>query len=432
MPAPLPEISSLWMDTAARAPRFAAQSGMTQCDVAIIGGGYTGLSTAHHLAQAGLAPVVLEASRIGWGASGRNGGVVSAKFRISSAEIAGVYDLAMARRMAEIANESVELIGELVQACDIPEAGFMMSGNLKCAHNAVSMDKLRNEQRWLAANMHETGLRLQDAAEVAEETGSRDFVGGLLNPHGGLIHPLNFVRGLAESVHREGVPVFEQSPVRSMRRDGERMLLETPTGTVSAGQVVIATNAYSDLSPATDQVQRTLVPFRSAMIATEPLIGPAFDKLLATKRSYTETRRMMRWFRRAGDRILFGGRGAFGKADSAAATDALRRKMIAIFPELASVQITHRWSGLVGMTLDSVPHVGRLDPRVSYAVGYNGAGVAMATLMGRYLARIVQGETPELGLLWAAHLKKLPFYPVREPAVRMVAGWYQFLDAIGR
>ena len=432
MPAPLPEISSLWMDTAARTPRFAAQAGMTQCDVAIIGGGYTGLSTAHHLAQAGLAPVVLDASRIGWGASGRNGGVVSAKFRISSAEIASVYDLAMARRMAEIANESVELIGELVQACDLSDAGFMMSGNLKCAHNAVSMDKLRNEQQWLSANMHDTGLRLQNAAEVAEETGSRDFVGGLLNPHGGLIHPLNFVRGLAESVSRAGVPVFEQSPVRSMRRDGERVLLETPAGTVSAGQVVIATNAYSDLSPATAPVQRTLVPFRSAMIATEPLIGPAFAKLLATRRSYTETRRMMRWFRPAGDRILFGGRGAFGKADSAAATDALRRKMIAIFPELTSVQVTHRWSGLVGMTLDSVPHVGRLDPRVSYAVGYNGAGVAMATLMGRYLARIVQGETPELGLLWAPHLKKLPFYPVREPAVRMVAGWYQFLDAIGR
>lgn len=432
MQAPLPEIASLWMDTAARAPRFPAQAGTTQCDVAIIGGGYTGLSTAHHLTQAGIAPVVLEANRVGWGASGRNGGVVSAKFRVSSAEIASSHDLVMARRMAAIANESVDLIGELVEACDIPDAGFRMSGNLKCAHNAVSMDKLRAEQQWLAANMGDTGLRLQSAAEVAEETGSRDFVGGLLNPHGGLIHPLNFVRGLAASVSRAGVPVFEQSPVRGMRREGERVVLETPGGTVSARQVVIATNAYSDLTSATAQVQRTLVPFRSAMIATEPLADAMFGHLLRHHRSYTETRRMMRWFRRAGDRVLFGGRGAFGKADSAAATDALQRKMIAIFPELASVQVTHRWSGLVGMTLDSVPHVGRLDPYVSYAVGYNGAGVAMATLMGRYLARVVQGETPELGLLWAPHLKKLPFYPVREPAVRMVAGWYQFLDAIGR
>jgi glycine/D-amino acid oxidase-like deaminating enzyme len=432
MHTPLPEISSLWMDTAARAPRYPAHTGALQCDVAIIGGGYTGLSTAHHLAQAGIAPVVLEASRIGWGASGRNGGVVSAKFRVSPAEIASRHGLPMARRMAEIAHESVALIGELVDTCDIPDAGFRMSGNLKCAHNAVAMDKLRAEQQWLVANMGDTGLRLQDAAEVAAETGSRDFVGGLLNTHGGLIHPLNFVRGLAESVARAGVPVFEQSPVQRMRRDGERMVIETDGGTVSARQVVIATNAYSDLTSATARVQRTLVPFRSALIATEPLADATFGHLLREHRSYTETRRMMRWFRRAGDRILFGGRGAFGKADSVAATDALRRKMIAIFPELASVQVTHRWSGLVGMTLDSVPHVGRLDPFVSYAVGYNGAGVAMSTLMGKYLARVVHGETPELGLLWAPHVKQLPFYPVREPAVRLVAGWYQFLDAIGR
>jgi glycine/D-amino acid oxidase-like deaminating enzyme len=432
MDAPLPEISSLWMDTAARAPRYPAQAGSTQCDVAIIGGGYTGLSAAWHLARAGIAPVVLEASRVGWGASGRNGGVVSAKFRVSSADIAASHGLDMARRMAEIANESVDLIAELVEACDIPDAGFRMSGNLKCAHNAGSMEKLRAERDWLAANMGDTGLQLQRADDVFEETGSRDFVGGLLNPHGGLIHPLNFVRGLSEAVVRAGVPVFEQSPVRRMRREGDRMRLDTPGGAVSAGQVLIATNAYSDLAPATAQVQRTLVPFRSALIATEPLVGPAWSRLLRHHRSYTETRRMMRWFRRAGDRILFGGRGAFGKADSTAATDALRRKMIAIFPELAAVQVTHRWSGLVGMTLDSVPHVGRLDPYVSYAVGYNGAGVAMSTLMGKYLARVVQGDTPELGLLWAPHLKKLPLYPVREPAVRLVAGWYQFLDAIGR
>jgi gamma-glutamylputrescine oxidase len=179
-------------------------------------------------------------------------------------------------------------------------------------------------------------------------------------------------------------------------------------------------------------VQRTLIPFRSAIIATEPLTGKPAARLLSKGRSYTETRRMMRWFRKSGDRLLFGGRGAFGKNDSPSAFAALQKAMVMQFPELADVKVTHRWSGLVGMTLDSIPHVGRLDDRISYAVGYNGTGVAMSTLMGKYLADIVTGDQPNIGLLASERLKKVPFYPIREPAVRLVAGWYQFLDAIGR
>jgi glycine/D-amino acid oxidase-like deaminating enzyme len=141
---------------------------------------------------------------------------------------------------------------------------------------------------------------------------------------------------------------------------------------------------------------------------------------------------MMRWFRMVDDRVVFGGRGAFGKQDSQAAFDALRKAMTGIFPELAGVPLAFKWSGLVGMTLDSVPHIGRLDDRMLFSMGYNGAGVAMSSLMGRYLARFVRGEAPDVGLLDASRLKSIPFYPLREPAIRMVAGWYQFLDAIGR
>jgi gamma-glutamylputrescine oxidase len=141
---------------------------------------------------------------------------------------------------------------------------------------------------------------------------------------------------------------------------------------------------------------------------------------------------MMRWFRMVDDRVIFGGRGAFGKQDSEAAFEALRKAMISIFPALANVRLAFKWSGLVAMTLDSMPHIGRLNDQTLFAVGYNGAGVAMSSLMGRYLASLVRGEAPDLGLLDASRLKSIPFYPLREPAVRMVAGWYQFLDAIGR
>ena len=159
-----------------------------------------------------------------------------------------------------------------------------------------------------------------------------------------------------------------------------------------ARQAIIATNSYSDLTSATARLQRTLVPFRSAIIATEKLSPNLAGSLMPTGRTYTETKRMMRWFRKVDDRVIFGGRGAFGKQDSESAFDALRRAMIGIFPELADVPLAFRWSGLVGMTLDSVPHVGRLDDRTLYSVGYNGAGVAMSSLMGRYLASLVRGR----------------------------------------
>jgi glycine/D-amino acid oxidase-like deaminating enzyme len=400
--------------------------------VAIIGGGYTGLTTARYLAKRGLSSVVLEASLIGWGASGRNGGVVSGKFRIAFSEIAQRFGLDKARRMHDLGIEAIDHVGELVEDYAIASADYHTTGSLRCAHNAVSLDALKREAAWLREALGDNACSILTAQEMEKETGSRDFVGGMLNTHGGIIHPLNFVFGIAAGLKSAGVDIFENTPVTGLKRDGKGVLLQTPTGLVTASQAVIATNSYSDLTRATAAVRTSIIPFRSAMIATAPLIGTAGSHLLAEGRSYTETRRMMRWFRKAGDRLLYGGRGAFGKADSQSAFTALHKAMVRQFPELASISVTHRWSGLVAMTMDSIPHVGRLDDRIVYAVGYNGTGVALASNMGKHVAAILTGESPDLGLLTSERLKPVPFYPIREPAVRLVAGWYQFLDAIGR
>lgn len=141
---------------------------------------------------------------------------------------------------------------------------------------------------------------------------------------------------------------------------------------------------------------------------------------------------MMKWFRKVDGRFVFGGRGAFGRDDSASSFEALRRAMTTLFPELEGLGIDFKWSGLVGMTLNQLPHVGRIDDRTCVCLGYNGAGVAMATLLGRYAAAFLAGESPQLALLDASRLKPVPFYPLRAPGVRMVAGWYQMLDALGR
>ena len=424
--------ASLWADTAEPLPAFPKLAGEAKADVVIIGAGYTGLSAAHHIAKSGLSPVVLEANHPGWGASGRNGGVITAKFRLSFRDIDAAHGRAMARRMYEIAHESVEMVDELVSEFGIESARLTRSGQVTAAHNDATLRAAIDEAAWMTREMRDTEVRILDPHQVRDETGSQVFVGGILNPGSGGIHPLNYLRGLAMGVAQRGVPVFQESPVLALRRDGDGVVAETPDGVVRARQAIIATNSYSDLTSATARVQRTLVPFRSALIATEKLSPNLAGSLMPTGRTYTETKRMMRWFRKVDDRVIFGGRGAFGKQDSESAFDALRKAMVGIFPELTDITLAFRWSGLVAMTLDAVPHVGRLDDRTLYSVGYNGAGVAMSSLMGRYLAALVRGEKVDLGLLDAGRLKTIPFYAFREPAVRMVAGWYQFLDAVGR
>ncbi|ALI05237.1 MULTISPECIES: FAD-binding oxidoreductase [Pseudomonas] len=425
------DIASLWQSTAVDAPSFPALEGDRSYDVVVVGGGYTGLSTAHYLAKKGLATVVLEASRIGWGASGRNGGVVSAKYRISLSKVAARYGLEMAQTMRRLSLESVEHLEELVAVYSLEAAQYRRSGSLHCAHNEATLDYCVREAQWLHEHLGDSSFEVLCAGQMQEETGSGDFVGGVLDRGGGLLHPLNFVRGLADGVSAAGVSIHEGAPVMGIRRMGTGVRVETPTGTVRAKQVVLATNGYSSLTPATAPVRKSVVPFRSAMLATEPLTGPQLE-LLRHGRSYTETRRMMRWFRMAEDRLLYGGRGAFGTDDSEAAFNALHEAMVKQFPLLARATITHRWSGLVALTIDSVPHVGRIDDRVVYAMGYNGTGVAMSSYIGKHVADVIVGRKPELGLMWADKIRRIPFYSLRVPVVRMVAGWYQFLDAIGR
>lgn len=428
----LPPAASLWAHTAEPARELPSLSGDVQADVVIVGAGYTGLSAAHHIAKSGLRPIVLEANQPGWGASGRNGGVVTAKFRLSFRDIDNAHGRSMAKRMYEIAHESVDIVEELVSEFGISAARLIRSGQVRAAHNHTTLQAALDEAEWMKREMGDAEVRLLDANQVHDETGSSAFVGGVLNPTSGGIHPLNYLRGLVEGLSRRGVAIFQNTPVLKLRRESGIIVAETPFGAVQARQAIIATNSYSDLTPATRHMQRTLIAFRSAIIATEVLPRNFAGRLMPTGRTYTETKRMMRWFRMVDNRVVFGGRGAFGKQDSDAAFGALRKAMIGIFPELDDVPLVFKWSGLVAMTLDSVPHIGRLDDRTLFSMGYNGAGVAMSSLMGRYLAALIRGEQPDLGLLDAGRLKTIPLYPLREPAVRTLAGWYQFLDAIGK
>ncbi|KXF75090.1 oxidoreductase [Paramesorhizobium deserti] len=422
---------SLWRDTASLAPRPVALLSALKADIAIIGGGYTGLSAALRAIERGLHPVVLEAAGIGWGASGRNGGVVSTKFRVSLSDIARRHDLEIARRMHRIGHEAMDRVERNVEELNMADAGFVRTGNLRCAHNDLAQSRLAAEAETARKMFADNSLTILDADQVREETGSADFVGGVLSTHAGIIHPLNYARGLAAAIRSGGGEIYEHSAVLTRSNNGSRVILTTGGGQVVARHVLIATNGYSNITAATAPVRGTLIPFRSAMIATEPLDPGLRATLMRHGRSYSESRRMMRWFRPAGDRMLFGGRGAFGREDSASAFHALETALKRMFPQLVGTAITHRWSGLVAMTIDSLPQVGMLDERTGFALGYNGAGIAMSSLMGRRIIDLMLGDRPDLGLMERNGPRPIPLYFLREPAVRTVAGWYQFLDRIG-
>lgn len=428
---PLPDVESLWRETAPNFSEAQPLSGALQCDIAIIGGGYTGLSTAEALATRGHDVIVFEANSLGWGASGRNGGVVSGKFRLGFSDMAAKWGLDVARRMHDIGIEATDHIRSLIQRLDI-DADFLASGSLRCAHRPEALEKLRSECDWLRNTLGDTAVRMLDRDEMHSETASPDFCGGMLNSHGGIIHPLKFHQGFVSGLRRQGIRITGQSPVLLIERLPDGVRLHLTDSTVTARQVVLATNGYSSLTAASEQVRKKIVPFRSAMIATAPLSGTAAKDLLALDRSYSETRRMMRWFRRSGDRLIYGGRGAFGTSDSISAFQALEKAMLRQFPQLAGVKVTHRWSGLVAMTMDSLPHLGRLDDRLVYALGYNGSGVALSSYIGRHVADVLENKASSSALIGSLGLPTVPFYPVREVGVRLVAGWYQFLDAIGK
>ncbi|WP_244745473.1 NAD(P)/FAD-dependent oxidoreductase [Paraburkholderia terricola] len=438
MPAPLNQPDSLWRALAATSPDASAALGTPltrdlDVEVAVIGAGYSGLAAAYALQKRGVECVVLDANPVGWGASGRNGGVVSSKFRLSFPAIHALHGLDTAKRMHRLAHDGVRVVESLVDEFGLERACFEHTGSLRCAHTERAFASIRAEADWVRTTLGDTSMTVQSRDEVTRETGSRGFVGGVLSADAGTILPLEYVRGLARGITRRGVPIHESTPVLEMRRapGDTRVTLRTPGGTVRAKQVIVATNAYSDLTPATSPYQRELVPFRSAMIATARLPAELDARLMVERRSYTETRRMMKWFRKVDGRILFGGRDAFGKEGQTTGFDALQRAMIALFPELADLRVAYRWSGYVGMTFNSLPHVGRSDDATTFCLGYNGAGVAMASLLGQHAAALALGETPELSLLAAPGLRPVPFHSLRAPGVRLVAAWYQFLDAVG-
>ncbi len=375
------------------APRPPLQ-GTAAADVCIVGGGYTGLSAALHLAEAGYDVVLLEAKRLGWGASGRNGGQVGIGQRKAAGELVRMFGIERARALWELGRAGAELIAGLVAKhkidCDL-SAGQMIAA-AKPAHYAEMADEvalLRDEFGYAEMQLLDRdGLRSLLSSEV--------FFGGVLDEGAAHLHPLNFCLGLGRAAEAAGARLFEDSRVLSYR-PGRPALLRTAQGEVRAEHVVLACNGYlGGLEP---RLAGRIMPINNFVVATEPL-GAAAGDLIRNGACVHDTRFVVNYFRLSADnRLIFGGGENYRRRFPSDIAAFVRPYLTRIFPQLASRPIDYAWGGTLAITMNRLPSVGRLDPNLFFAQGYSGHGVPIATLAGQLIAEALAGTAERFDVM---------------------------------
>ena len=423
------KLQSYWLDTA---PRFALGiEGPLEgrADVAIIGGGFTGLSAALALARKGAAVAVLEAGRVVSAASGRNGGHCNNGLAQDFAGIAARLGLDEARALYQAFDAAVDTIERLVSEEAI-DCGFRRSGKIKLAAKPAHYDGLARSFELLQREV-DPDTALIPASGLSAEIGSDRFHGGLLQKRSAMMHMGRFGTGLAEAAARRGARIFERAPVTGLaRRDGKGHELTTPRGMLRADQVLLATGAYT--RGPFGYFRRRVVPVGSFIVATGPLAPATLDAIMPTRRTATTTKAIGNYFRISpDDRLIFGGRARF--AVSSPQSDAksgrvLERAMGTIFPQLEGARIDYCWGGLVDMTADRLPRAGERGG-LYYAMGYSGHGVQMSVHMGQVMAEVMNGRperNPWAGRPWPA----IPGHFGRPWFLPLVGAYYRAMDLL--
>jgi glycine/D-amino acid oxidase-like deaminating enzyme len=392
-------------------------------DVAIIGGGYTGLAAARALARRGVDVTLLERHHLGWGASGRNGGFVLPGYKPDVQVLAKKLGLPAARRLFETSLEAVRFL-ESVIAEEAIDCDYARCGSLVLAAKPGHLRGLQEGRRFLRAELgYETLVLGPD--EVTTEIGSARYHGGLLDRSAGALHPVRYLRGLAASAIRSGARVIEGVEIRRLTRGASGVRLESSRGVLPAREVLVATNGYT--GPVFPPLQRRVVPIGSYLIATARLEPSLARRLIPNGRVLNDTKNLLYYFRLSPDgRMVFGGRAAFTPTPVARSAAILERGMREVFPELAGVPVEYAWGGQVGFTIDQLPHAGTLDG-VHYALGYCGHGVALSTWLGHRIGDALAGAG-ELPILGPGPFRRVPLYYGRPWFLPLVGAWYRVAD----
>ena len=419
---------SLWAVTAAPGPVSSALSGPQRAQVTIIGGGYTGLSAALHLAEAGRDVLVLEAAHVGERASGLNGGQVIPGVKYDPDILEEMFGAGPGGRLVETVARGPDLVFELIRkyqiACDAVRTGWIQPAT---SEGALGGLRSRVEQ-WRRRG---ADVELLTREQTARLTGSERYCGGWIDRRGGNVQPLSYVRGLAFAAQRNGARLFSQSPATRLSRSGGEWCVETPQGSVTSPIVIVATDAYSDR--VVDVVRRTVVTVPSFQVATKPLSVQLLRSILPERQSCSDTWHLLRYFRLdATGRLLMGSRGVFGDVPVAVQARLHYRAVREIYPQLEGIQYDYHWGGLVAVTRDHLPRLQEVAPGVLAGFGYNGRGVAMATMMGSILARWATGHpAAELGFP-VTPIDPLPLHTFSQLGARIAVQYLRTLDGFVR
>ncbi|MFD1705982.1 NAD(P)/FAD-dependent oxidoreductase [Siminovitchia sediminis] len=420
---------TLWGATANEHKRRPVQQGEETCDVVIIGGGFTGLSVAYHLQQRNVKTIVLEANTVGSGASGRNGGEVLIGYVKTMQALAEKYGNDAAGQMFQMSIDSIDLIEGIIDQEEI-QCDFFRNGNLLAAYKPSHLDGLRREQEFL---YKEYGFetKILERSEMRTEVDSDFYHGAQIDEKSAIFHPLNYCLGLANAVEKYGGTIYEHSEaIRIKRESHDKVIVETNNGRIVAKQVGMFVNAYT--TGVHKQIQKSVVPVESIVLATEQLPEDLCKQLIKHNRAASDTKNLLYYFRLSADnRMVFGGSGRTAtKRDARMLFENLQAGMVDVFPALKDAKVEYTWSGKVGFTIERIPYIGQLEDGTHFAFGYAGHGAAMSTLLGKIVALNMLNEGDINNPLDRSNLKPIPFHRMNATGLGIMKYYFKFLDYI--
>ncbi len=422
--SPRPTAPSLWAATAAPAPATSHLEGSRAADVAIIGGGYIGLTTALALAEAGKRVILLEANEIGWGASGRNGGQVIPGLKRDPDELVAAFGCEVGERLAAFSGHAPSVVFDNIARYRI-DCAPVRKGWIQPAHTPRSMALLeKRAEQWQRRGAE---VSLLDSSRTAELIGTEAYCGGWIDHRAGGIQPLSYARGLARAAIESGAHIFTRSPATSLSRAASSWRVGTPRGEVIADQVLLCTNAYSGTLGA--DLRRTIIAPNSFQIATRPLDERVRSTILSQGHVASDARRLLLYYRLdAEGRLLVGGRGTFRDPNGPASFGHLRRALALLFPQAADAAIDYCWGGRVAITLDDLPHVHRLDQGLVAVLGCNGRGVALTSALGPRIAAWLQTDNDDEIPFPLSTPRSIPFHQLQTFYVAGASAWFRLRD----